>query len=79
MNAMSIVILGVGGANFGAMEQLDGDDNKLKNSDGVSCHRDIVQFVPMRNYTDLTLLSKEVLHEIPNQMIQFYKSQGMLK
>ena len=37
---MSIIIAGVGDANFKAMEKLDGDDKPLMSM------RDIVQFVP---------------------------------
>ena len=44
---MSIIIIGVGNADFGLMEQLDGDDAALKNSRGIRAERDIVQFVPV--------------------------------
>ena len=41
----SIIIVGVGGADFGMMEELDGDDGGLCNSVGQPVSRDIVQFV----------------------------------
>ena len=41
----SIIIIGVGNADFEAMEELDGDDGVLRNSNGVAVSRDIVQFV----------------------------------
>jgi hypothetical protein len=44
----SIIIVGVGGADFGAMESLDGDDGILKNSRGQPAVRDVVQFVEFR-------------------------------
>lgn len=44
---LSIIIVGVGNADFGNMEVLDGD-NGLYNSKGVKASRDIVQFVPFR-------------------------------
>ena len=44
---MSIIIVGVGEADFGAMDDLDADDNLL--TDGRNrAQRDIVQFVPFR-------------------------------
>ena len=42
---MSIIIVGVGSADFSSMATLDGDKGSLK-SRGQSCARDIVQFVP---------------------------------
>ena len=51
---LSIIIVGVGPANFDAMEELDGDDDgpygRLTNLRGVRAARDIVQFVPFRNF-----------------------------
>lgn len=46
---MSIIIIGVGSANFDLMEELDGDGpGMLRNSRGIAATRDIVQFVPVR-------------------------------
>jgi len=45
---MSIIIVGVGGADFNAMEELDGDSVRVC-SNGVQAARDIVQFVPYRD------------------------------
>ncbi len=41
----SIIIVGVGNADFSSMEELDGDGQRLRNSRGQECARDIVQFV----------------------------------
>ena len=41
----SIIIVGVGNADFDSMEQLDGDGGRLRSSAGVPAARDIVQFV----------------------------------
>ena len=38
----SIIIVGVGNADFSAMEELDGDDGGLRDSRGRPCPRDIV-------------------------------------
>lgn len=42
---ISIIIIGIGEADFTAMNILDGDD-ALLSCDGISAKRDIVQFVP---------------------------------
>lgn len=47
---MSIIIVGVGGADFGAMEFLDSDDKLLRSPNGDVASRDIVQFVPFREF-----------------------------
>ena len=41
----SIIIVGVGDADFEAMEELDGDGVILRDGNGRACARDIVQFV----------------------------------
>lgn len=45
---LSIIIVGVGNADFSNMDRLDGD-NGLYSSNGRVASRDIVQFVPFRN------------------------------
>lgn len=40
----------MGNADFTLMEELDGDDVRIKNNDGKQASRDIVQFVPMREF-----------------------------
>ncbi len=42
----SIIIVGVGNADFSSMNALDGDGQPLRDEEGRSCARDIVQFVP---------------------------------
>ena len=46
---LSIIIVGVGNAEFTNMVRLDGD-NGLYNSKGQKAMRDIVQFVPFRKF-----------------------------
>lgn len=45
---LSIIIVGVGNADFANMSRLDGDGG-LYNSKGQKANRDIVQFVPFRD------------------------------
>uniref|UniRef100_A0A8C5C012 Copine Vb n=1 Tax=Gadus morhua TaxID=8049 RepID=A0A8C5C012_GADMO len=81
---MSIIIVGVGQAEFDAMVELDGDDIRIS-SRGKPAERDIVQFVPFRDYMDRTgnhvlsmaRLAKDVLAEIPDQFISYMKSRGI--
>uniref|UniRef100_A0A672N3T6 Copine family member 9 n=1 Tax=Sinocyclocheilus grahami TaxID=75366 RepID=A0A672N3T6_SINGR len=79
---MSVIIIGVGPAEFDAMEELDGDEVRVS-SRGRAAERDIVQFVPFRDYIDrsgnqvlsMARLAKDVLAEIPDQLLSFMKSR----
>jgi hypothetical protein len=50
---MSIIICGVGDAEFSAMDELDSDDVVMM-VDGKKAERDIVQFVPMNKFAPQT-------------------------
>uniref|UniRef100_A0A669QMN5 Copine 1 n=1 Tax=Phasianus colchicus TaxID=9054 RepID=A0A669QMN5_PHACC len=75
---MSIIIVGVGEADFKAMEFLDGDNGVLKSLTGEPAARDIVQFVPFRQFRNAPreALSQVVLAEVPKQLVSYYKLQG---
>jgi len=61
MLPLSVIIVGVGNADFSNMNKLDGDGG-LYGSNGVKAMRDIVQFVPFRNMQfDGNILAKELL------------------
>ncbi|KAK7881096.1 hypothetical protein WMY93_032306 [Mugilogobius chulae] len=47
---LSIIIVGVGPADFSAMKLLDGDDGVLKSTSGEKVSRDIVQFVAFKDF-----------------------------
>lgn len=78
--------MGVGDAEFDAMDELDSDDVRLT-VDGHYAERDIVQFVPLNKFMtqtgtgsfikSQTDLAKEVLAEIPEQLTSFMKSRGI--
>uniref|UniRef100_A0A3P9AFV6 C2 domain-containing protein n=1 Tax=Esox lucius TaxID=8010 RepID=A0A3P9AFV6_ESOLU len=72
---MSIIIIGVGEADFKAMELLDGDDGVLKSLTGEPVARDIVQFVPLRQFTNAPreALAQSVLAEVPNQLVSYFR------
>ncbi|KAJ3598611.1 hypothetical protein NHX12_002117 [Muraenolepis orangiensis] len=76
---MSVIIVGVGNADFGDMQMLDGDDGILRSTKGEPVLRDIVQFVPFRNFKHASpaALAKSVLAEVPNQVVDYYNSKGI--
>uniref|UniRef100_A0A674NFB5 Copine-3 n=1 Tax=Takifugu rubripes TaxID=31033 RepID=A0A674NFB5_TAKRU len=76
---MSIIIVGVGGADFTAMEFLDGDDGILRSATGQAAMRDIVQFVPFRQFQNAPqeMLTQSVLAEIPGQVTSFFNTMKL--
>uniref|UniRef100_A0A673BJE0 Copine-3-like n=1 Tax=Sphaeramia orbicularis TaxID=375764 RepID=A0A673BJE0_9TELE len=76
---MSIIIVGVGGADFTAMEFLDGDDGILRSATGQPAMRDIVQFVPFRQFQNAgtAALAQSVLAELPDQVASFFNLFGL--
>ncbi|XP_073425547.1 copine-4 isoform X1 [Dendrobates tinctorius] len=76
---MSVIIVGVGNADFSDMQMLDGDDGILRSPKGEPCLRDIVQFVPFRNFKHASpaALAKSVLAEVPNQVVDYYNGKGI--
>uniref|UniRef100_A0A3P8TZN1 Copine-3 n=2 Tax=Amphiprion percula TaxID=161767 RepID=A0A3P8TZN1_AMPPE len=75
---LSIIIVGVGPADFKAMELLDGDSGVLRSTVGEAVARDIVQFVPYRQFKDApqAALAQSVLAEVPNQLVSYFKMRG---
>ncbi|XP_018015723.1 copine-8 [Hyalella azteca] len=82
---LSIIIVGVGDADFSAMEELDGDRVRLS-SGGQTAARDIVQFVPFRDFlkggkvdnnTARIRLAREVLAEVPDQFMSFMRENSV--
>uniref|UniRef100_A0A672T4I4 Copine-1-like n=1 Tax=Sinocyclocheilus grahami TaxID=75366 RepID=A0A672T4I4_SINGR len=76
---MSIIIVGVGEADFKAMEFLDGDNGVLKSLTGEPVARDIVQFVPLKQFASAPkeALAQSVLAEVPNQLVSYFKMRNM--
>lgn len=70
---VSIIIVGVGNAGFENMDVLDDDDGKL------GFKRDVVQFVPFRNYKTVPIakLAKDTLVEIPKQLVSYMTQHGI--
>ncbi|XP_068226993.1 copine-8-like isoform X2 [Palaemon carinicauda] len=81
---LSIIIVGVGTADFSNMEELDGDVVRLS-SNGRYAVRDVVQFVPFMQFlkgggdplSARMKLAREVLAEVPDQILSYMKSNNI--
>lgn len=75
---MSVIIVGVGRADFTQMNVLDGDGKRLSHG-GKYAVRDIVQFVELQKFIapngsySRELLAQNVLKEIPGQFLAYMK------
>ena len=75
---LSVIIIGIGKADFSNMNILDADDDPLVDSRGRMSARDLVQFVPYNDYkNDSVELAAQVLEEIPRQIVEFYTQNNM--
>jgi hypothetical protein len=76
---LSIIIVGVGNANFDAMDVLDADDVPLVSRRGQKMCRDLVQFVPFNRFANVhyTVLAQEVLEEVPRQVCEWAEMNGV--
>ncbi|KAG0327099.1 hypothetical protein BGZ99_008314 [Dissophora globulifera] len=77
---LSIIIVGVGSANFQLMSLLDGDDEKYSTKKGSKKRRrDIVQFVAAHDFRpdQPHLLAAALLAEVPTQFMEYMKSMDI--
>ncbi|XP_058103562.1 uncharacterized protein LOC131247146 [Magnolia sinica] len=76
---LSILIVGVGGADFKEMEVLDADKgDRLESSAGRIATRDIVQFVPMRDVQGGEIsVVQSLLAELPGQLLSYMRSRNI--
>ena len=75
---ISVIIIGIGDADFTNMNILDADDEPLRDRRGRKTDRDLVQFVPFKKFSyNGELLAQAVLEEIPRQVIEYYQHQKM--
>ena len=71
---ISIIIIGIGNADFSNMDVLDADDEPLIDSNGRKADRDLVQFVPYKDFQNNgQKLAEQVLEEIPRQIVEYYQ------
>ncbi|XP_022735911.1 protein BONZAI 1-like isoform X3 [Durio zibethinus] len=76
---LSILIVGVGGADFKEMEILDADKGeRLESSTGRVASRDIVQFVPFRDVQSGEIsIVQALLAELPTQFLTYMRSRDI--
>ncbi|TVU19126.1 hypothetical protein EJB05_35260, partial [Eragrostis curvula] len=76
---LSILIVGVGNADFKQMEILDADNGKrLESSTGRIATRDIVQFVPMREVQGGHMsVVQSLLEELPGQFLTYMRARDI--
>ncbi|BBH03600.1 Development and Cell Death domain protein [Prunus dulcis] len=76
---LSILIVGVGGADFKEMEILDADKGeRLESSTGRVASRDIVQFVPFRDVQSGEIsVVQALLAELPSQFLTYMRSRDV--
>ena len=76
---LSIIIVGVGSADFTNMQILDSDEAILTDDQGRRAARDIIQFVPFNKFRQLgpQRLAEEVLEEVPRQVVQFMQAYNL--
>lgn len=76
---MSIIIVGVGNADFDPMDVLDADDEPLYSQRFKKyMAADIVQFVPFREFAnDPMALARETLTEVPGQLVNFMRNNSI--
>jgi hypothetical protein len=77
---LSIIIVGVGEADFSSMDVLDADDEPLY-SKKYKRHMgaDIVQFVPFSEFkNDPRMLAKQTLEEVPGQFLGFMEKNNIV-
>ncbi|KAM3345040.1 hypothetical protein P3S68_024749 [Capsicum galapagoense] len=77
---LSILIVGVGGADFSQMEVLDADNGqRLESSTGRVDTGDIVQFVPMREVHSRQIsVVQALLEELPGQFLTYMRGRDII-
>ena len=75
---ISVIIIGIGDTDFGNMNTLDADEVPLYDKNGRKADRDLVQFVPFKDFkNDGQKLAEQVLEEVPRQIVEYYQHQNI--
>jgi hypothetical protein len=69
---LSIVIVGIGDADFSGMQFLDYHDPKTDEG------RDITKFVRFSDYKSFNALTEAVLDEIPDQLVSYFYDRSIM-
>ena len=77
---LSIIIIGVGDADFSQMDVLDADDDPLYSTRYKQYMKsDIVQFVPFREFMQNPMaLARETLEEVPGQLLRYFSTNSII-
>ncbi|KAK6777810.1 hypothetical protein RDI58_024528 [Solanum bulbocastanum] len=77
---LSVLIVGVGNADFTLMEILDADNgHRLESFTGRVATRDIVQFVPMREvHSGQISVVETLLEELPGQFLTYMRCRDII-
>ncbi|CAK75400.1 unnamed protein product (macronuclear) [Paramecium tetraurelia] len=76
---ISIVIIGIGDADFTLMERLNNNDLNEIDSQGRKATRDLVKFVVFNNYkNEQKKFAQEVLSELPDQVVNYMSTIGKM-
>ena len=60
------------------MNTLDADEVPLYDRNGRKADRDLVQFVPFKDFkNDGQKLAEQVLEEVPRQIVEYYQHQNI--
>ncbi len=70
---ISVIIVGMGNADFKDMEMLDADQNVLTDASGRNAARDIIQFVKFEDMTELASVevAENILLEVPHHFVDY--------
>ena len=69
---LSCVIVGIGDADYSAMEFLDDHNNEREGG------RDITKFVRFSDYKSFNALTEAVLDEIPDQLVSYFYNNEIM-
>ena len=75
---ISVIIIGIGNADFSDMDFLANHDEPLIDSNARKSDRNIVQFFPFEDYSyNREQLVQIILKEISRQAIEYYRHQNI--
>ena len=75
---ISVIIIGIGNADFTYMLKLEADEEVLCDEGGRIAERDLVQFVPFIHFkNDGEKLAEQVLEEVPRQIVEFFSYKNI--
>ncbi len=70
---VSIIIIGIGDADFRSMEILDADEKSLVDYMNRTAARDIVQFVPIEDLREMSKqeVTDNLMMEVPHHFVDY--------